>query len=242
MKHVEQHHLDCFDILIMILLWYWWSLLAKRSLIAHIYMIKWPYCSLMTQRNTYSLMKFMLQITSFKLYVNEIPFRTTDNKPTYVLGCGSLLIDTTTVWVCSVLDYSLRSNLCLWHLVLTKTRWLQPNCATRGFRMVVHKPNHSDHVYFYTQSLDQRHKMISDKITLLFFPPRIRDTHSKLCLNRIKCSKPTAISIWCRNMNIYCGVLIHLWRNVWKHVICTNDYFVHLFSSMVKVTKSDMFS
>lgn len=52
--------------------------------------------------------------------------------------------------------------------------------------MVVHKPNHSDHVYFYTQSLDQRHKMISDKITLLFFPPRIRDTHSKLCLNRIK--------------------------------------------------------
>lgn len=144
---------------------------CKKKSIAHIYMIKWPYCSLMTQRNTYSLMKFMLQITSFKLYVNEIPFRTTDNKPTYVLGCGSLLIDTTTVWVCSVLDYSLRSNLCLWHLVLTKTRWLEPNCATRGFRMVVHKPNHSDHVYFYTQSLDQRHKMISDKITLLFFLP-----------------------------------------------------------------------
>lgn len=33
-------------------------------------------------------------------------------------------------------------------------------------------------------------------------------------------------------MKSYCGVLIHLWRNVWKHVICTNDYFVHLFSSM----------
>lgn len=65
-------------------------------------------------------MKLMLQITSFKLYVNEIPFRTTDNKPTYALGCGSLLIDTTTLWVCSVLDYSVRSNLCLWHLVLTK--------------------------------------------------------------------------------------------------------------------------